>query len=53
MRNLTMMNRIIVINRPATSGFDFPCFDAPRFITAIADKKDNNKDRNRFRYRRK
>ena len=53
MRSLTMMNRIFAINRPAISGFDFPCFDQPQFITAIADQKTYDKNRNRYRYRRK
>lgn len=53
MRSLTMMNKIFAINRPAISGFDFPCFDQPQFITDIADKKTYDKDRNRYRYRRK
>ncbi|MCR5226186.1 MAG: hypothetical protein K6E27_03105 [Eubacterium sp.] len=49
-----MMNRIIVINRPAISGFNFPCLQAPQFDQmAIADKegKDKDFDRNRHRYR--
>ena len=55
MRSLVMMNRIIVINRPAISGFNFSCLQAPHFDQmAIAGKegKDKDWDRNRYRYRR-
>ena len=55
MRSLVMMNRIIVINRPAISGFNFSCLQAPHFDqVAIAGKEGNDKawDRNRYRYRR-
>ena len=55
MRSLVMMNRIIVINRPAISGFNFSCLQAPHFDqVAIAGKegKDKDWDRNRYRYRR-
>ena len=55
MRSLVMMNRIIVINRPAICGFNFSCLQAPHFDqVAIAGKEGNDKDwdRNRYRYRR-
>ena len=55
MRSLVMMNRIIVINRPAISGFNFSCLQAPQFDQMdIAGKegKDKDWDRNRCRYRR-
>ena len=55
MRSLVMMNRIIVINRPAICGFNFSCLQAPHFDQkAIAGKEENDKDwdRNRYRYRR-
>ena len=53
MRSL-VVNRIDVINRPAISGFNFPCLQAPHFDqVAIAGKegKDEDFDRNRYRYR--
>ena len=55
MRSLVMMNKIIVINRPAICGFNFSCLQAPHFDQkAIAGKEENDKDwdRNRYRYRR-
>ena len=55
MRSLVVMNRINVIIRPATSGFNFSCLQAPQFDqTVIAGKEGNDKDwdRNRYRYRR-
>ena len=55
MRSLVVMNRINVIIRPATSGFNFSCLQAPQFDQmAIAGKegKDKDWDRNRYRYRR-
>ena len=55
MRFLVMMNRIIVINRPAICGFNFSCLQAPQFDQmAIAGKEGNDTDwdRNRYRYRR-
>ena len=55
MRSLVVMNRINVIMRPTTSGFDFSCLQAPKFDQMIiAGKEGNNKDwdRNRYRYRR-
>ena len=55
MRSLVVMNRINVIMRPTTSGFNFSCLQAPLFDqTVIAGKEGNDKDwdRNRYRYRR-
>ena len=55
MRTLVVMNRINVIIRPTTSGFNFSCQDKSQFDQmAIADKDRNDKDwdRNRYRYRR-
>jgi hypothetical protein len=55
MRSLAVMNRINVIIRPTTSGFNFSCLQAPQFDQmAIAGKegKDKDWDRNRYRYRR-
>ena len=55
MRSLVVMNRINVIIRPTTSGFNFSCLQAPQFDQmAIAGKegKDKDWDRNRYRYRR-
>ena len=55
MRSLAVMNRINVIIRPTTSGFNFSCLQAPHFDqVAIAGKEGNDKDwdRNRYRYRR-
>ena len=55
MRSLVVMNRINVINRPAISGFDFPCLQAPQADQmAIAGKEGKDKDwnRNKNRYRR-
>ena len=55
MRSLVVMNRINVIMRPTTSGFNFSCLQAPQFDqTVIAGKEGNDKDwdRNRYRYRR-
>ena len=49
-----MMNKIIVINRPATSGLNFSCLQAPQFdqINMIG-KEGKDKDWDRDRYRRK
>ena len=51
------MNRINVIHRPATSGFNFSCLQVPQFDATIMafDKNIEGKDKdlNRFRYRRK
>ena len=55
MRSLVVMNRINVLIRPTTSGFNFSCLQAPHFDqVAIAGKEGNDKDwdRNRYRYRR-
>lgn len=54
MRSLMMMNRIQVITRPATSGFNFPCFKQPQNVIANIGKEghDQDWDRNRYRYRR-
>ena len=55
MRSLVMMNSIIVINRPAISGFNFSRLQAPHFDqVAIVGKEENDKDwdRNKCRYRR-
>ena len=56
MRSLVVMNRINVIIRPTTSGFNFSCLQCPKFDQIdIAGKEDKEKDwdKNRFRYRRK
>ena len=48
------MNRINVIQRPATCGFNFSCLQMPQFDqVAIAGKEGNDKDWDRDRYRRK
>ena len=53
----SVMNRINVIHRPATSGFNFSCLQVPQFDATIMEFDKNiegkDKDLNRFRYRRK
>ena len=52
MRSLAVMNRINVIIRPTTSGFNFSCLQAPHFDqVAIVGKEGNDKDWDRNRYR--
>ena len=53
MRTLVMMNRIQVITRPATSGFNFPCFKQPQNVIANIGKEGHDQDWDRNRYRRK
>lgn len=53
MRSLMMTNRIQVITRPATSGFNFPCFKQPQNVIANIGKEGHDQDWDRNRYRRK
>jgi len=49
-----VMNRIDIIIQPAISGFNFPCFNMPQFDAKdIVAKQGQDKDIDRFRYRRK